>query len=147
MALTIIPLACSRAFSGSGHCVDLILKIGLGTLFGMGAAYLIYSIGLAQSVSWVRENTLWLLSGLFAMSMGAWIGLGLFVALIAGLYFKFRYIGIKGLYTRVISTTLHYRWTTIVVSVLILFGGIHIFTKIKVQRYRYQPDRMVASSN
>ena len=33
VALTLIPLACSRAFSNAGTRVDLFLKIGLGTLF------------------------------------------------------------------------------------------------------------------
>ena len=143
VALTLIPLACSRAFSNAGTRVDLVLKIGLGTLFASGAAYLIYQEGIVESATWLKDNTLWILGGLSTVPIGAWIALGAFVATIGYLYFRFRHLGLKGVYTRIISTTLHYRWTTVVVATFILFGGIYIFTKIEVQRYRYQPDRMV----
>lgn len=143
VALTLIPLACSRAFSNAGTRVDLFLKIGLGTLFASGAAYLIYQEGIVESANWLKDNTLWILGGLSTMPIGAWIALGAFVATIGYLYFRFRHLGLKGIYTRIISTTLHYRWTTVVVATFILFGGIYIFTKIEVQRYRYQPDRRV----
>ncbi len=143
VALTLIPLACSRAFSNAGTRVDLFLKIGLGTLFASGAAYLIYREGVGESAIWLKDNTLWILGGLSTVPIGVWIVLGVFVATIGYVYFRFRHLGLKGVYTRVISTTLHYRWTTVVVATFILFGGIYIFTKIEVQRYRYQPDRMV----
>ncbi len=143
VALTLIPLACSRAFSNAGTRVDLFLKIGLGTLFAAGAAYLIYREGIVESANWLKDNTLWILGGLSTVPIGVWIVLGVFVATIGYVYFRFRHLGLKGVYTRVISTTLHYRWTTVVVATFILFGGIYIFTKIEVQRYRYQPDRMV----
>ncbi len=143
VALTLIPLACSRAFSNAGTRVDLFLKIGLGTLFAAGAAYLIYREGIVESANWFKDNTLWILGGLTTVPIGVWIVLGVFVATIGYVYFRFRHLGLKGVYTRVISTTLHYRWTTVVVATFILFGGIYIFTKIEVQRYRYQPDRMV----
>ena len=143
VALTLIPLACSRAFSNAGTRVDLFLKIGLGTLFAAGAAYLIYQQGIVESANWLKDNALWVLGGLSTVPIAVWIALGAFVATIGYLYFRFRHLGLKGVYTRVISTTLHYRWTTVVVATIILFGGIYIFTKIEVQRYRYQPDRMV----
>ena len=144
VALTLIPLACSRAFSNAGTRVDLFLKIGLGTLFATGAAYLIYQEGIVESATWLKDSTLWILGGLSTVPIGVWIVLGAFVATIGYLYFRFRHLGLKGVYTRVISTTLHYRWTTVVVATFILFGGIYIFTKIEVQRYRYQPDRRVS---
>ncbi len=143
VALTLIPLACSRAFSNAGTRVDLFLKIGLGTLFAAGAAYLIYQEGIVESATWFKDNTLWILGGLTTVPILAWIALGAFIATTGYLFFRFRHLGLKGVYTRVISTTLHYRWTTVVVATFILFGGIYIFTKIKVQRYRYQPDRLV----
>ncbi|MDP6038536.1 MAG: efflux RND transporter permease subunit, partial [Candidatus Latescibacteria bacterium] len=146
VALTLIPLACSRAFSTVSGQGDLFLKVGLGTLFGVGATYLIYTVGVGESATWLKDKTLWLLDGLSAAPMGVWGALGLFVATIVGVYFRFRHIGTKAVYARVIGATLHYRWTTVVVSTVILFAGIHIFTKIEVQRYRYQPDRMVAYS-
>ena len=144
VALTLIPLACSRAFSNAGTRVDLFLKIGLGTLFAAGAAYLIYQEGIVESANWLKDSILWVLGGLSTVPIGVWIALGAFVATIGYLYFRFRHLGLKGVYTRVISTTLHYRWTTVVVATIILFGGIYIFTKIEVQRYRYQPDRRVS---
>ncbi len=143
VALTLIPLACSRAFSNVGTRVDLFLKIGLGTLFAAGATYLIYRVGVDESGTWIGENALWLLGGLSTVPMGVWVALGVFVATMAYLYFRFRHMGLKGIYARVIGTTLHYRWTTVVVATFILFAGIYVFTKIEVQRYRYQPDRMV----
>ena len=143
VALTLIPLACSRAFSNTGTRLDLFLKIGLGTLFAAGAAYLIYQEGIVESANWFKDNTLWILGGLSTVPIGAWIALGAFIATASYLFFRFRHLGLKGVYTRVISTTLHYRWTTVVAATFILFGGIYIFTKIEVQRYRYQPDRMV----
>ncbi len=143
VALTLIPLACSRAFSNAGTRVDLFLKIGLGTLFAAGATYLIYQAGIAESATWLKDNTLWILGGLSAIPTLAWAALGAFIATAGYLYFRFRHLGLKGVYTRIISTTLHYRWTTVVVATFILFGGIYIFTKIEVQRYRYQPDRRV----
>ena len=127
VALTLIPLACSRAFSNAGTRVDLFLKIGLGTLFAAGAAYLIYQEGVGESATYLKDNTLWVLGGLSTVPIAVWIALGAFFATAGYLYFRFRHLGLKGVYTRVISTTLHYRWTTVVVATFILFGGIYIF--------------------
>ena len=79
VALTLIPLACSRAFSNAGARIDLALKIGLGALFGAGAIYLIHREGLAESSAWLAENALWLLGGLSTVAMGVWVALGVFV--------------------------------------------------------------------
>ena len=146
VALTIIPLACSRAFSGEGGRTDLFLKIGLGTLFGTGVTYLIFNYGLSESYHWFTGNVLWLLGGLASVPVLAWVAVGAFVALNVWLYLRFRQAGFKALYARIIGATLHYRWSTVVISTLILFAGIHIYSKIEVKRYRYQPDRMVAYS-
>ena len=143
VALSLIPLACSRAFASAGNRVDLALKIGLGALFCAGAIYLIHREGLAESAAWLAENALWLLGGLATVAISVWLALGAVVATLAFFYFRLRHLGLKGVYARVIGTTLHYRWTTVVVATFILFSGIYIFTKIEVQRYRYQPNRMV----
>ena len=93
VALTLIPLACSRAFSNTGTRVDLFLKIGLGTLFAAGAAYLIYQEGIVESATWFKDNTLWILGGLSTVPIGAWIALGAFIATTGYLYFRFRHLG------------------------------------------------------
>ena len=146
VALTLIPLACSRAFGSTKGYLDLILKMGVGTLFFGALTFHIYNYGPGKSVEWIWGNTLWLVDGLSYVPIGAWIAAGLITTLFVGLYYRLRHMGAKAVYARIISATLHYRWTTVVISALILFTGLHVFSKVEVKRYRWSTSRMVAYS-
>ncbi|MDP6039271.1 MAG: efflux RND transporter permease subunit, partial [Candidatus Latescibacteria bacterium] len=137
IALSLIPLAASRAFAEGGKVIDRVLKtlVGLGAAVGLGA--LIYytdfsTLDFAGKV----ENFNKTFSALPAFAK---IGFPGIIVLTLFLYFRYRSIGVKALYAKIIASTLHYRWATLSAACVLLFAGNHIYSKVEQQPFRYQP--------
>ena len=143
VALTLVPLAGSRAYRDHKSHVDRWLKIGLLCLLLGPIAYLAYAQGPRELLQWVRDNLIWLVEGLQGVPIGAWILIGLIAASIAGLYHRFRRVGVKALYVRVVNATLRHRWTTMAVASVLLAAGFYTFSLIEKPRHRWQPTRRV----
>ncbi len=144
VALTLIPLAGSRAFQKGAARADRWIKIGLLSLLLGLIGYQFYTVGAQEIFRWGWENLIWLLGGLSTVPVFVWVFLGLLIAFNVYLYYRFRSVGIKALYARVVNTTLRYRWTTVAVSCVLLAISYHFFTKIEKQPYRWQPTRRVS---
>lgn len=143
VALTIIPLAASRAFGEGGQKADRILKIAFGSAALLLITYGVSSFGLAESAAYIVEGAAWVVGGLGGLAWTAWVGIGVAVLVPGTLILKFRKIGLKAFYERIIGTTLRYRWTTVAVACSILAGGFHVYGLIEKTPYRYQPTRRV----
>ncbi|MDA0711730.1 MAG: efflux RND transporter permease subunit, partial [bacterium] len=136
VALSLIPLATSRAFRDGMARLDLILKIGVGfvALAGIFALFMYTDYTPASILNTFRQffEALWGVSTNIKTVVGI---LFLFVLL---LVIRYRKLGIKGAYERLITTTLHYRWATLATSLIILFGGNYVYSKVEQQPYRFQ---------
>ena len=143
VALTLVPLAASRAFQSGRSRFDLWIKILL--LVGLLGAvvYKGYALGPKEIARWSTENAAWLLSGISSLPASAWVMLGVLLVAATGLYFRFRSIGVKGLYVRIITATLHYRWSTVAVACGLLVGGYYLYQSIEQKRGRFEPTRRV----
>lgn len=144
IALSLIPLATSRAFRDGMGRLDKVLKVlvGLGALTGIYALFAYTDFTLADIYKPVEEFTL----ALLGVSTNIKIAVGILAGITAMLVYKYRQIGLKGAYERLITTTLHYRWATVSASLVILFGGNYIYSKIEQQPYRWQPSGQVSLS-
>jgi len=143
VALTVIPLASSRAFSGRASRLDRYLKAA-SAVGALGAlAFVIHAVGLQHALKWLKGNVAWLLDGLTVVPTGAWVVLGLGASLILGLYVRFRKTGVKALYVRVVTATLHYRWTTVAVACAVLASGFYLYSKVEKQHYRWHSSRHI----
>ncbi len=139
VALTLIPLATSRAFKDRVSRLDLILKIGMAILAVGGLYYLL------ADTDWSKVDFTGPFVAIYAVVKNN-PALLVPVVLLGLVYFRYRKLGLKGLYAKMISSTLHYRWTTISVSCVLLYMGFYIYAKVEQQPYRYQPNRSVRIS-
>ncbi len=144
VALTLVPLAVSRAFRKQESRLDRGIKTGLLALLIGAIAYLIHNAGIHATLRWGRETLSWFSDGLSTVPTVAWILLGLLIALIVLLYVRCRKIGIKILYARTINTTLRYRWTTVALACIVLGFGYYLYTQVGKRPFRWQPARQVA---
>ena len=141
VALSLIPLAASRAFNTGGQTFDRILKsiLVLAAIVGVGA-YIYYT-----DFSKIDYAGLWdtIASTIAALPLFAKIGFPATIVMTVFLYFRYRGIGAKAFYARVVANTLHYRWATLSVACVLLFLGNHIYGKIEQEPFRYQPTRAI----
>ena len=137
VALSLIPLAASKAFRDGVSKIDGILKIFVG-LIAIGGIYM-----LATSTDWSTVDIIGALSAIWAI-MAGYPAIPGALAVLGLLYFRYRKIGIKQLYARMIAATLHYRWATLSVACVILLTGHYVYSKVEQQPgSRYQPVRSV----
>lgn len=143
VALTIVPLAASRAFAEGSERIDRFLK----SLLAAGAFCMIawgVSIkGAGETTTWLIDGGTWVLAGFGSLEWPAWAGLAAGFLTPAALILRFRRLGLKGFYERVIRVTLRYRWTTVALACLILAAGFHVYGLIEKSPYRWQPSRRV----
>lgn len=144
VALTLVPLAVSRAFGREASRLDLILKTGLFVVVAGSVGYLVHSTGIDGTTRWATETTNWFVAGLEKVPTVAFVILGVLVVGNVFLYIKFRKVGLKPLYARLISGTLRYRWSTVAVSCMVLGGGYYLYTQVGKRPFRWQPARQVA---
>ena len=141
IALSLIPLAASRAFNGGGRTLDRVLKSIVCLVGALGVAVFAYYTDFSNidiAGLWANfENTI------RALPAFAKVGFPGIVALIVFLVVRYRAIGPKALYAKWVSTTLHYRWATLSAACVLLFVGNHIYGKVEQQPFRYQPSRAV----
>ncbi len=144
VALSLIPLAASRAFDNSTTYLDRWIKGGLALLLlGLGG-WAVYAEGLQNSASWIWEKANSLVVGLSTIPAVAWLLLVLILAGVGSLLHLSRKSGgIKYFYSRLVVTTLRYRWTTVSTACALLGAGYYFFTQIEQQPYRWQPTRRV----
>ena len=141
IALSLIPLAASRAFNEDGKIIDRILKSIVGLVAALGLGTFIYYTDFSKinyAGLWANFNTT-----ISALPAFAKIGFPAVIALVIFLYIRYRAIGPKALYAKLVSSTLHYRWATISAACVLLFLGNHIYGKVEQQPFRYQPTRSV----
>jgi HAE1 family hydrophobic/amphiphilic exporter-1 len=144
VALSLIPLAASRAFKDSPSHLDRWLKVALLLLFLSFAAYKVYAEGATEIATWLWDGANGLLAGLAGIPAGAWLFLALVAAGVVSLFHFSRAAGgIKALYSRLVVTTLRYRWTTVATACALLGAGVYFYTQIDKQPYRWQPTRRV----
>ncbi|MFT5365346.1 MAG: HAE1 family hydrophobic/amphiphilic exporter-1 [Candidatus Latescibacterota bacterium] len=143
VALSLIPLASSRAFAGSGSRFDRYMKLLLGVGFIGGIGFSIYAYGVTNSWDWAQKNGAWFVDGLAHVPIGAWVFVGVLTLVLTGLYYRFRHIGLQALYVRVVGVTLHYRWSTISVACIVLVSGFYLYSKVEKRPYRWQSSRRV----
>ena len=143
VAMTLIPLAGSRIFKDGSENLERRLKVWAGLAALCLLALVSLWVGPGELMRWAYENFSRFLGGLAVIELRVWITLGIVAAAIFGLYYAFRHVGIKQLYTRVITTTLRYRWTTVAAASILLAFAIHIYGQIENQPYRWQPTRRV----
>jgi HAE1 family hydrophobic/amphiphilic exporter-1 len=143
VALTLIPLAASRGFQDRGAWLDRWLKGGLLALIVGTISLVIWSEGLSQILALIRDNLVWVVKGLGSVPPLVWGGLAVLILVPALLYYKYRKLGIKGIYARFVRGTLRYRWSTVVVACVVLGAGFHLYSKIEKRRYRWQPTRRI----
>ena len=146
VALTLIPLAGSRAFRSEESHIDRYLKLGVFAFLLGVITYLIYTTGVQESIGWGTESLTWLLGGLSSVPAGAWVLLGVLAALFAGLYYRFRKIGLKGLYARMVGVTLRYRWTTVAAACAVLGLGFYLYSMVEKRPYRWESTRRLEYS-
>ena len=144
IALSLVPLAASRAFQGGGKTLDRILKSVVGFVMILGLGYFIYSTDFSKfDYAGMYAN---FSKTVTALPLFAKVGFPGSIAFTILLYFRYRSIGIKAFYAKLISATLHYRWATLSAACVLLFAGNHIYGKIEQQPFRYQPARSVRLS-
>ena len=143
VALTIIPLAASRAFMEGHERVDKVLKLG----FAIGAAgllgLLIASNGFFESIAWFTDGVVWIVSGLGTLAWTAWLGMSVALIVPAALLVRFRKMGLRTFYEKIIGGTLRYRWTTVFVACTIMAGGFYVYGLIEKSPYRWSISRRV----
>lgn len=144
VALTLIPLAGSRAFRGNDGKNDRRLKMALG-LFGISAiGYGIYDTGLAQTQTAVLE---WITTVVDAARTTDPAVLGAIAVLIGfSIFLKRRARGksLRGIYAGFIEKTLQYRWTTIAVACIVLGFGFELYSNVEKRPFRWQSSRRVS---
>ncbi len=144
VALSLIPLAASRAFNDNRSRLDRWLKIALILLAMSFAAYKVYGEGPAAIAAWFSDGASGMVAGLSGIPAVAWLLLALVAAGVAGLIYTARAAGgIKILYASLVVTTLRYRWSTVVTACALLGVGVYFYTLIEKQPYRWQPTRRV----
>ena len=144
VALSLIPLAASRAFKDSPSHLDRWLKIALLLLFLSFVANKVYAEGATEIATWLWDGANGLLAGLAGIPAVAWLFLALVAAGVVSLFHFSRVAGgIKALYSRLVVTTLRYRWTTVATACALLGAGVYFYTQIDKQPYRWQPTRRV----
>ncbi|MCZ6633804.1 MAG: efflux RND transporter permease subunit [bacterium] len=143
VALTLVPLAGSRAFRNDQSNLDWWLKSILAVVVLGILGRTIYTTGVKETIIWLVEGTTWFFGGLSSLSYGVWASLAAFLGLGGFLYFRYRHIGIKPLYARIVSSTLHFRWTTVTVACFFLGAGFYVYGQIEKRPYRYQSNRYV----
>jgi HAE1 family hydrophobic/amphiphilic exporter-1 len=143
VALSLIPLASSKAYGVSGSRFDGYMKRVLAVAFAGGVGFSIYTVGLTTTWEWAQKNVVWFFEGLGHVPLGAWVFVGAITLLVSGLYFKFRHIGLPALYVRVVGATLHYRWSTISMACIVLVTGFYMYSKVEKRPYRWQSSRRV----
>ena len=141
VALTLIPLAGSRAFRSVESHIDRYLKLGLGILALVVIVSTVYATGVQETLSWASDNLTWFLEGLSSVPTGAWALLGLLAVLFAGLYCRFRKVGLKALYAQIVGVTLRYRWTTVTAACVILSLGFYLYGLVEKRPYHWQSTR------
>jgi HAE1 family hydrophobic/amphiphilic exporter-1 len=144
VALTLVPLAVSRAFQPGADRFDIWLKAGFSSLILACIVYLIHQAGLEGTGQWAMETANWLVAGFDKIPT---IALAILSVIILGtiiLYLRFRKVGIKPLYAGLINATLRYRWSTVAVACLVLSGGYYLYTQVGKRPFRWQPARQVA---
>ena len=141
IALSLIPLAASRAFNDDGKILDRVLKSIVGLIAALGLGTLIYYTDFGK----IDYAGLWanFYKTISALPTFAKIGFPGIIALVIFLYIRYRSIGPKALYAKLVSSTLHYRWATLSLAVVLLFTGNYIYGKVEQQPFRYQPSRAV----
>lgn len=144
IALSLIPLATSRAFRDGLERLDLVLKtcVGLTAIAGIYALFTYTDYTLGSLFDTVQQ----FFTALLGVSTNTKITVGVLFAFIGFLVVRYRNLGLKGAYERLIVTTLHYRWATLSTAVIILFGGNYIYSKIEQQPYRFQRSGQVSLS-
>ena len=144
VALSLIPLAASRAFNESASRLDRWLKLAFVLLLLGLCSYVVYSEGVRETASWFREGAITMLAGLAAIPAVAWLLLFVLLTVVGGLFYYSRKTrGIRYLYSRLVVNTLRYRWTTVSIACGLLGAGYYFFTQIEQQPYRWQPTRRV----
>jgi hydrophobic/amphiphilic exporter-1 (mainly G- bacteria), HAE1 family len=143
VALTLIPLAGSRAFANASNHSDRYIKWGLGLAALSFVGYLLYVTGVQFALDWLVGNVVWLVGGLTGVPVGAWVFVGFFGLSIGALWHRFRKIGIKPLYVRVVGVTLRYRWTTVSAATALLIAGWYVYGQIERRPYRWQSTRRI----
>lgn len=146
VALTLVPLAASRAFSEGGRRAEIALKAGLILAFGGLAALLVKQTGTVESIAWLRGGFGWFVSGLSTLPPGTWAGVAVVLAIPVFLILRYRLVGLRGAYVGIINSTLNYRWTTVAAACVLLGVGFHVYGKIEKSPYRWQPTRRVTFS-
>jgi HAE1 family hydrophobic/amphiphilic exporter-1 len=144
IALSLIPLATSRAFRDGLTRLDLVLKIGVGAaaVIGIFALFTYTDYTLNSIFGSIAQ----FFTALWAVSTSIQVTFGILFGCVGLLVLRYRNIGLKGAYERLITTTLHYRWATLSTAVMILFGGNYIYSKIEQQPYRFQRSGQVSIS-
>jgi len=146
IALSLIPLAASRAFGEeeAENKTDRTLKLAFSGILLLSAIWALYSTGVVESITWLKENIIWVLVGLMDVPLAAWLMLLIALTAAVGLHLQARKMGgMKVVYKNIVHTTLRYRWSTVALSCMLLGVGYHFFTKIEKQPYRWQPTRQV----
>ena len=110
VALSLIPLAASRAFNDNRSRLDRWLKIALILLAMSFAAYKVYGEGPTAIAAWLWDGASGMVAGLAGIPAVAWLLLALVAAGVAGLIHTARAAGgIKSLYSSLVVTTLRYQ--------------------------------------
>ena len=144
VALSLVPLAASRAFNDNRSRLDRWMKIVLILLAMSFAAYKVYGEGPSAIAAWLWDGASGMVAGLAGIPTVAWLLLALVAAGVAGLIRTARAAGgIKILYSSLVVTTLRYRWSTVVTACALLGAGVYFYTLIEKQPYRWQPTRRV----
>jgi HAE1 family hydrophobic/amphiphilic exporter-1 len=143
IALTLIPLAGSRAFRDDSGKSDRYLKLILGSLAALGLGYVIHDAGLAGTSAVLREWTTTVVDALAKTKVTVWGGLAALTLLIVFLKRYFRGASLRGTYARMIARTLHYRWTTVAISCLILGLGFELYANVEKRPFSWRSTRRV----
>ncbi|MFT5365070.1 MAG: HAE1 family hydrophobic/amphiphilic exporter-1 [Candidatus Latescibacterota bacterium] len=144
VALSLIPLATSRAFRDGMTRLDTVLKTIVG-LAAVGGTYALFAYT-DYTLSSILGSITQFFTALLAVSTPIKVTVGILFIIVGLLVVRYRKIGIKGAYERLITTTLHYRWATLSAAVIILFGGNYMYGKIEQQPYRFQRSGQVGIS-
>ena len=143
VALSLIPLASSKAFGGAGSRFDRYMKVFLGAGSLGIIAFSVYSVGVAEAGQWLQKNVTWFVEGLAYVPTGAWGFVGGLLVILGVLYYRFKDVGLQKLYTRLVGATLHYRWMTVSVACVVLVSGFYLYSKVEKRPYRWQSSRRI----
>ena len=143
VALTLIPLAGSRAFRNGTGKNDRRFMLGIGSLSAGGLAFLVYDAGWAATNVTIREWSSAVASALAATDVMVWWVLGALTVTTVLLKRHFRGASLRGLYGQMIEKTLHYRWTTIAISCIVLGLGFELYSNVEKRPFRWESSRRV----